>query len=76
MEVGDSTGDGVAIVPEGELLPLCGGAELGLAVSTVGALDTLDVLGCRADSTFPPINRVAEDDRREAAAIAYCRCAR
>ena len=61
MEVGDSIGDGV---PDGEPLPLCVGT-VGLVASTVGALDTRDVLGCRAESAFPPIKRVAEYDRRK-----------
>ena len=68
-EVGDRIGDGVAIIPDGE--PLCAGARLGFVASTVGALDSRDVLGCRADSAFPPISRVAEYDRRERATIAY-----
>jgi len=71
MEAGDRIGDGVAIVPDGEPLPLCVGTRLGLVASTVGALDSRDVLGCRADSAFPPIKRVAEYDRRKRATIAY-----
>lgn len=71
MEAGDRIGDSVAIVPDGELLPLCVGTGLELVASTVGALDSRDVLGCRADSAFPPINCVAEYDRRKPVTIAY-----
>ena len=71
MEVGDRIGDNVAIVPDGEPLPLCVGARFGLVASTVGALDSRDVLGCNADSALPPMSRVSEMDRRERAAIAY-----
>lgn len=70
-EAGDRIGDKVATVPDGEPLPLCTGAKFGLVASTVGALDSRDVLGCSADSAFPLISRVAEFDRRERAAIAY-----
>lgn len=72
LEAGDRIGDSAVIVPDGEPLPLCAGARLGLVASTVGALDSRDVLGCRADSAFPPISRVAEYDRCIRAAIA-CR---
>jgi hypothetical protein len=71
MEAGDRIGDSVATVPDGEPLPLCVGARFGLVASTVGTLDSRDVLGCRPDSAFPPISRVAEYDRRERAAVAY-----
>ncbi len=71
MEAGDRIGDNGAIVPDGEPLPLCVGARFGLVASTVGALESRDVLGCSADSAFPTTSRVAELDRRERAVIAY-----
>lgn len=69
--VGDTIGGGIAIVPDGEPKTLCEGARLGLVASTVGALDSRDVLGCRADSAFPPTSCVAEYDRCGRAATAY-----
>lgn len=71
MEGGNRIGDNGVIVPDGEPMPLCMGARFGLVASTVGALESRDVLGCSADSAFPDISRVAELDRRERAAIAY-----